>query len=555
MAQPPVPLAGPARRRSRRNARAGPRPGGRGARRPRRAPGAPACARPRPPPVDPGVATAPGLHLHEDDQRAARGRSGRSPRRRRERCARRCDNLGAADARRRAPRPRRRAPGAARSMGSPRDRGPTTIAFWRLGRAMADAGVEPVVGVLGGSGVYELEELSGARWEKVESPFGAPSDDLLIGEIAGATLVFLPRHGRGHRIPPSEINYRANIDALKRVGVTDLISVSRLRLAARGPAPGHLRPGRPVRRPHLRPRRELLRARAASRTSRWPTPCATPRRDALEEAAREAGRPSCAAAPTSRWRGRSSPSRAESELYRFWGCDVIGMTNMPEAKLAREAEICYASIAMVTDYDCWHDDHADVEVADIVAVLTSNADRGRALVVEVARRSPSDPRPAPRAATGRSTPRSSPRPRRATPRSCGGSTPWRGGFSAQPSSQLKGEGHVHQVPDPNDSRLPQAGRSSSATSRPCWRTRRGSASPSRASRSPSGATASTRWPASRPADSSSAWRWRSSSRPASFRSASRASCPGRPSAATTSSSTGPIGSRSTPTRSRPASGC
>jgi 5'-methylthioadenosine phosphorylase len=250
---------------------------------------------------------------------------------------------------------------------------------------MAHAGSEPVVGVLGGSGVYEVEELSGARWEKVESPFGKPSDDLLIGEIAGTKLVFLPRHGRGHRIPPSEINYRANIDALKRAGVTDLISVS---------ACGSLREG-------LHPGTFVLVDQFVDRTfarekSFFSTGCvahvsmARPVCDrlaaAVEDAAIASGSPVVRGGTYLAMEGPQFSGRAESELYRFWGCDVIGMTNMPEAKLAREAEICYASIAMVTDYDCWHDDHAEVEVSDIVAVLMSNADRGRALVVEFARR-------------------------------------------------------------------------------------------------------------------------------------------------------------------------
>jgi 5'-methylthioadenosine phosphorylase len=259
---------------------------------------------------------------------------------------------------------------------------------------MADTGVEPVVGVLGGSGVYELEELSGAHWEKIESPFGAPSDDLLIGEIEGTKLVFLPRHGRGHRIPPSEINYRANIDALKRVGVTDLISVS---------ACGSLREG-------LHPGTFVLVDQYVDRTfardkTFFTTGCvahvsmARPVCDRLaarvEEAARESGDSVVRGGTYLAMEGPQFSGRAESELYRFWGCDVIGMTNMPEAKLAREAEICYTSIAMVTDYDCWHDDHADVEVADIVAVLTNNAARARALVVELARRFSERPAPCP----------------------------------------------------------------------------------------------------------------------------------------------------------------
>jgi len=259
---------------------------------------------------------------------------------------------------------------------------------------MADAGVGPVVGVLGGSGIYELEELSGARWEKIESPFGAPSDDLLIGELDGTRLVFLPRHGRGHRIPPSEINYRANVDAMKRAGVTDLISIS---------ACGSLREG-------LHPGTFVLVDQYIDRTfardkSFFSTGCvahvsmARPVCDRLaacvEAAASASGNSIVRGGTYLAMEGPQFSGRAESELYRSWGCDVIGMTNMPEANLAREAEICYTSIAMVTDYDCWHDDHDDVVVADIVAVLTNNANRGRALVAEFARRFSERPTPCP----------------------------------------------------------------------------------------------------------------------------------------------------------------
>jgi 5'-methylthioadenosine phosphorylase len=241
-----------------------------------------------------------------------------------------------------------------------------------------------VLGVLGGSGVYELAELAGARWERVASPFGEPSDELLFGEIDGRPLVFLPRHGRGHRIPPSEINYRANIDALKRAGVTELLSVS---------ACGSLRE-------ELAPGTFVLVDQFVDRTfsrekSFFTTGCVAHVSLARPVCARLADRVAAAAAASGSavvrggcylaMEGPQFSSLAESELYRTWGCDVIGMTNMPEAKLAREAELCYASLSMVTDFDCWHDDHADVEVADIVAVLTDNANRGRRLVVELAR--------------------------------------------------------------------------------------------------------------------------------------------------------------------------
>jgi 5'-methylthioadenosine phosphorylase len=236
-----------------------------------------------------------------------------------------------------------------------------------------------VVGVVGGSGVYDLDGLENARWEKMESPFGVPSDELLFGTYRGVPLVFLPRHGRGHRIPPSEINYRANVDALKRAGVTDLLSVS---------ACGSLRE-------NLSPGTFVLVDQFVDRTvarekSFFSTGCvahvsmARPvcgrLHDALEAAASQVDVPMARGGTYLAMEGPQFSTLAESELYRSGGCDVIGMTNMPEAKLAREAELCYASVAMVTDYDCWHSEHGHVEVGDIVAVLTGNADRGRALV-------------------------------------------------------------------------------------------------------------------------------------------------------------------------------
>jgi 5'-methylthioadenosine phosphorylase len=246
------------------------------------------------------------------------------------------------------------------------------------------ASTERVLGVLGGSGVYDLAELSHARWERVDSPFGDPSDELLFGEIDGRTLVFLPRHGRGHRIPPSEINYRANIDALKRAGVTDLLSLS-----ACGSLRQDLVPGTFVLVDQFVDR-TVARAKSFFTTGcvahvSLARPVCARLGAAVEAAAAATG---CALAHGGSYLAMEGPqfsSRAESELYRSWGCDVIGMTNMPEAKLAREAEICYASLSMVTDFDCWHGDHGDVEVADIVAVMSDNASRGRALVVELAR--------------------------------------------------------------------------------------------------------------------------------------------------------------------------
>ncbi len=255
-------------------------------------------------------------------------------------------------------------------------------------------GRQPVVGIVGGSGVYDLDGLRNARWEKVESPFGAPSDELLFGELGGVELVFLPRHGRGHRIAPSEIDYRANVDALKRAGVTDLISVS-----ACGSLREELCPGsfvlvdQYIDRTFARDQSFFGKGVVAHVSLARPVcRCLG---DALEAAAREVDVPLTRGGTYLAMEGPHFSTLAESELYRSWGCDVIGMTNMPEAKLAREAELCYASVAMVTDYDCWHPQHGDVEVADIIGVITANADRARGLLAAVTPRLGERPRPCP----------------------------------------------------------------------------------------------------------------------------------------------------------------
>jgi 5'-methylthioadenosine phosphorylase len=247
-----------------------------------------------------------------------------------------------------------------------------------------------VLGVIGGSGVYDIDGLSNTHWQRIASPFGEPSDELLFGELAGQQLVFLPRHGRGHRIAPSDINYRANIDALKRAGVTDVISVS---------AVGSLRE-------HLAPGTFLIIDQFIDRTCARTTsffgtglvahvsmahPVCGRLGAYLELAAREAGIPMARGGTYLVMEGPQFSSLAESELYRAWNCDVIGMTNMPEAKLAREAELCYATVAMVTDYDCWHPNHDDVTVDAIVKVLLANADKARSLVRTVAPRIGADP--------------------------------------------------------------------------------------------------------------------------------------------------------------------
>jgi len=243
----------------------------------------------------------------------------------------------------------------------------------------------PVLGVIGGSGVYDIEGLANKRWLRVASPFGEASDELLFGELDGQAMVFLPRHGRGHRIPPSEINYQANIDVLKRSGVTDLISVS---------AVGSLREDLPpgtfvivdqfIDRTFARDKSFFGTGLVAHVSMAHPV-C---RRlgDHIERAARESGLEAVRGGTYLVMEGPQFSSLAESELYRSWNCDVIGMTNMPEAKLAREAELCYATVAMVTDYDCWHPDHDHVTVEAIVKVLLANAEKARSLVKKVAPR-------------------------------------------------------------------------------------------------------------------------------------------------------------------------
>ncbi|MBK1719992.1 S-methyl-5'-thioadenosine phosphorylase [Thiocystis violacea] len=254
---------------------------------------------------------------------------------------------------------------------------------------MAGESSARVIGIIGGSGVYDIEGLTNKRWERVDSPFGAPSDELLRGELNGQPMVFLPRHGRGHRIPPSDINFRANIDALKRAGVTEVISVS-----AVGSLREHLRPGmfvivdQFIDRTFARDKSFFGTGLVAHVSMAHPV-CHR-LGDHIEAAAREAGIEVARGGTYLVMEGPQFSSLAESELYRSWNCDVIGMTNMPEAKLAREAEMCYATVAMVTDFDCWHPNHDDVTVDAIVKVLLSNADNARDMVRKLAPRLQSD---------------------------------------------------------------------------------------------------------------------------------------------------------------------
>jgi 5'-methylthioadenosine phosphorylase len=250
-----------------------------------------------------------------------------------------------------------------------------------------------VLGIIGGSGLYDLD-MEGARWQRIDSPWGEPSDEVRIGTISGLDVVFLPRHGRGHRLPPSDINYRANIDCLKRAGVTDLVSLS-----ACGSFRGHLPPGTFV------VVDQFIDRTFAREKSFFGPGCvahvsvAEPVSPGL--AARVAAALSAEGIVHHRggtylvMEGPQFSTLAESHLYRAWGCDVIGMTNMPEAKLAREAEICYATVAMVTDFDSWHEEHGTVDIASILAVMRANTDHARRLVRRLARDFPRDHEPCP----------------------------------------------------------------------------------------------------------------------------------------------------------------
>ena len=245
-----------------------------------------------------------------------------------------------------------------------------------------------VLGIIGGSGFYDLE-LENARWEAVTGPWGSPSDEVRIGELAGLPVAFLPRHGRGHKIPPSEINYRANIDALKRVGVTDLISVS-----ACGSFREELSPGTFVLVDQFIDR-TFARVKSFFGTgcvahASMAHPVSSGLVAAVAKAAEAEGIRHHVGGTYLAMEGPQFSSLAESHMYRAWGCDVIGMTNMPEAKLAREAEICYATVAMVTDYDSWHDDHGEVDIPSILAVMKANTENAARLVTRVAGDFPSE---------------------------------------------------------------------------------------------------------------------------------------------------------------------
>ena len=241
------------------------------------------------------------------------------------------------------------------------------------------APIEPVIGIIGGSGLYDIDGLEDKTWRRVNTPWGNPSDELLFGRMAGIRCVFLPRHGRGHPTSPTHLNYRANIDALKRSGVTDVLSLS-----AVGSLKAELPPGSFVIVDQFIDRTFAREKSFFGDGIVAHVSMARPVCDRLAGTVHQAAL--ALRFPVTRggiylvMEGPQFSTKAESELYRSWGCSVIGMTNMPEAKLAREAELCYATVAMVTDFDCWHPETDHVTVEAVIRVLLNNADNARNLI-------------------------------------------------------------------------------------------------------------------------------------------------------------------------------
>ncbi|WP_380781376.1 S-methyl-5'-thioadenosine phosphorylase [Sphingomonas sp. R86520] len=245
------------------------------------------------------------------------------------------------------------------------------------------------IGIIGGSGLYAVDGIEDGRWRTVETPWGEPSDAIYTGRVGHVGVAFLPRHGRGHRISPSELNARANIDALKRLGVTDVLAVSSVGSLVEQRPPGSFTivdqfidrtKGRPS---------SFFGSGLVAHVSMADPVC--PRLSGYAvDAARAAGAQVDDRGTYLAMEGPQFSTRAESLLYRQWGCDVIGMTAMPEAKLAREAELPYALVGMVTDYDCWREDEAGVDVAQVVAQLGANAAKARAMVMALLRALPVD---------------------------------------------------------------------------------------------------------------------------------------------------------------------
>ena len=238
------------------------------------------------------------------------------------------------------------------------------------------------VGVIGGSGLYNIEGLTDVESVAVETPWGDPSDELIVGKLGDTKMVFLPRHGRGHKIMPTEINYRANIFAMKKMGVEWIISVS-----AVGSMKEHIAPGQVVIPSqfydHTKTRTSTFFGNGIVAHVSMADPVCQPLSEDLYEVCIKLGATVHKGGTYLCMEGPQFSSRAESNIYRSWGVDVIGMTNATEAKLAREAEICYASLSMATDYDCWHEGHDDVTVEDLIETLTNNVDLAKGIIIRV----------------------------------------------------------------------------------------------------------------------------------------------------------------------------
>ena len=244
-----------------------------------------------------------------------------------------------------------------------------------------------ILGIIGGSGLYEMEGLRNVRKVTVRTPFGAPSDALTVGELQGRTLAFLPRHGLGHRLSPSQINYRANVYAMKKIGAGAVLSIS-----AVGSMKERIRPGDIVVvdqfYDHTRFRPNTFFEDGIAGHIAFADPVCPVLAGVVYDAAKTVVKRVHRGGTYLCMEGPAFSTRAESNIYRMWGVDVIGMTNMPEAKLAREAELCYATLALATDYDCWHESEEDVTVGSILAILKRNVENSKKIVRETVRRMP-----------------------------------------------------------------------------------------------------------------------------------------------------------------------
>ncbi len=244
---------------------------------------------------------------------------------------------------------------------------------------------QPVIGVIGGSGLYEIEGLSDVQEVSLETPFGDPSDSFITGNLGDAKMVFLPRHGRGHRILPSEVNYRANIYGMKTLGVEQIISVSAVGSMREEIVPGHI----------VVPDQFFDRTQGKRASTffgqgivghvQFADPVCADLSTLLVDAAREVGATVHQGGTYVCIEGPNFSTRAESNIYRSWGVDIIGMTNLPESRLAREAEICYGTVALATDYDCWHEGHDDVSVEAVIAIIKQNVTTARGIIKAAAK--------------------------------------------------------------------------------------------------------------------------------------------------------------------------